>query len=74
MRRSALVNSARTFIEIRIGSEGYEPRFSYRPLEYYMTDLELSQPYAELDQYRLKKWLQWNLDIYERKSKGGIVT
>jgi hypothetical protein len=74
MRRSALINSARTFIEIRIQAEGLEPSYSYRPLEYYMTDLEQTQPYAELDQWRLKKWLQWNLDIFERKSKGGIIT
>lgn len=74
MRRSALVNSARTFVEMMVTREGYQPRYSYRPLEFYMTDLELTQPHAEMDQYRLKKWLQWNLDVYERKTKGSIVT
>ena len=74
MRRSALVNSARTFINMMVRAEGYHPRYSYRPLEFYMTDLQLTQPHAEIDQQRLMDWLQWNLDIYEHKTKGSIVT
>lgn len=73
LQRSALVNSARTYIEIRILEEGFDPIHSYRPVEYYMTEQELSQPFANLDIYRLKVWLQHNLNIYEKKDKGGLA-
>jgi hypothetical protein len=74
LQRSALVNSARTFIEIQIVLEGYDPSISYRPMEYYMTEVELIQPFANLDIYRLKLWLQHNMNVFEKKDKGGILT
>jgi hypothetical protein len=72
LQRSALINSARSYIEIRIIEEGYHPEFGYRPLGYYMTADELEQPFANMDIYRLKVWLQHNLNIFEKKDKGGV--
>ena len=74
LQRSALVNSARTFIEMRITEEGYHPEYGYRPMEYYMTEDEMIQPFANMDVGRIKKWLQHNLNVYEHKSEGGMVT
>lgn len=73
LQRSALVNSARTFIEIQIMDSGYDPIHSYRPVEYYMTPMELSQPFANLDIYRLKLWLQHNMKVYDKKEKGRLA-
>lgn len=73
LKRSALVNSARTFVENRVIHDGFDPESSYRPLEYYMTSLDFIRPFTNIDLVRIKRWLQWNLDIFERKSKGGLV-
>lgn len=74
LQRSALVNSARTFIEIRIREEGYHPEYGYRPMEYYMTEDELAQPFANLDIGRIKIWLQHNMNVYEHKSGGQVMS
>ena len=72
LQRSALVNSARTYIEHQIISQGYDPDHSYRPMEFYMTEAELAQPFANMDIYRMKQWLQHNMNVFEKKSSGRL--
>lgn len=73
LQRSALVNSARTFIEMRIREEGYHPDYGYRPMEYYMTEDEMKQPFCNLDIGRIKQWLQHNMNVYEHKFGGQVM-
>lgn len=73
LMRSALVNSARTYIENQIVQTGYDPEHSYRPMEYYMTEQELMQPFANVDVYRMKLWLQHNMNVFEKKSSGRLA-
>lgn len=74
LRRSALVNSARTYIEMQIELAGsYNPETGYRNMEYYMSDVELTQPFANLGVYAMKLWLQHNMNVFEKKSGGKVL-
>lgn len=70
IRRAALINSAKTFVDSRIRAGDSE----YRPLEYYMTGkerLRRRRP-VNIDITRIKLWLQHNLDVFEKKASGRI--
>ena len=68
IQRAALINSARSFINSQLASGDT----SYRSLESYMTPKERGRQCCSMDITRIKSWLQHNLDVFEKKSKGQV--
>jgi hypothetical protein len=67
--RCALVSSAKTFIE---GQLKRDMKSGYRPLEDFLSPSEMAWGTASVR--NVKTWLSYNLDVFEKKSSGRLLS